>query len=115
MVFAPAGLSDFIAAPEETGDIVVVAETRSLTFIVNGAAAFAPPCDADTDGLILEGEDIGFAAIAACGEAAETACACELPSTFFRVSSTSAETHPAEISVDFIASRETPSLICDET
>lgn len=90
------------------------AEIRSLTFMVCGPEPTA--AESPTGVIILDviAGSAGFAAdetvdigIAEVGDDIFS------DSTFFSVSSTSAATQPAPVSVVFMASRETPSFICE--
>ena|SRR5690348_3686029 len=83
------------------------ADTRSLTRTDCGSADLASEPDdiGEEDPGIDDGLDAGFAG------AAEPVWALAA----FNVSSTSTSIQPAPMSADFMASRETPSFICDET
>ena len=104
------GLLDIGAA---AGFAAGVEEIRSLTFMVCGsgpAAAAGPP----TGVMILEvtAGSAGFAAVIAdAAGIAEIGDDIFAASTFLSVSSTSAATQPAPVSVVLMASRETPSFI----
>jgi hypothetical protein len=96
-----------------TGDVEVDEETRSLTRMVCGAgpALPAPMPPAEVVGFAAS-DDGAAAATVGIAETAVIGWAIFADSTFFNVSSTSAATHPAPVSVVLMVSRETPSFIC---
>jgi hypothetical protein len=99
-----------------TGEDDVDEETRSLTRIVCGAGLVLLMPTAGVNGFAAIAGSIGFAAsdddIDDIADTAESGWAIFAESTFFSVSSTSAATHPAPVSVVLMVSRETPSFIC---
>jgi hypothetical protein len=99
-----------------TGEDDVDEETRSLTRIVcgDGLALPAPMPPTGADGFAAMAGSIGFVAgdVDGIADTAEMGWTIFANSTFLSVSSTSAATHPAPVSVVLMVSRETPSFIC---
>jgi hypothetical protein len=101
-----------------TGEDDVDEETRSLTRMVCGAGLALPILTplAEVSGFVAMAGSIGLAAgdddIEDIAETADIGSGIFANSTFFSVSSTSAATHPAPVSVVLMVSRGTPSFIC---